>query len=231
MYNLIAILLSTLTLFPLAIAAPLNPTESAHLRITILNEDSHKQLRHTSSREPPVAKDSVPGPFLTPSDNCLDDVLITAFFPTTTPIPCPNTTPQYTSDGLFAKNAIPAATSSSAGVDFRKDIATPTVQGLGGSFGYPGSTFTNPTGEPIIVNENGPMGGLIAPATCPTTSFPSECYQYDSDWPDVDEWMSWACLTSTSRADMVESSLDSPDEADHVIAAIESVAKSAHIDP
>ena len=81
-------------------------------------------------------------------------------------------------------------------------------------------------------NEPQPSGGpTVASGKCPTAQLTPQCYRLASQFPSSNEWMSWECLVGNSRPDMVGSSNDGPDEADAIIAAVESVAQAAGIDP
>ncbi|KAL8692073.1 MAG: hypothetical protein Q9218_002832 [Villophora microphyllina] len=66
---------------------------------------------------------------------------------------------------------------------------------------------------------------------CPATASAQKCYRTASEFPPTSQWMSLTCLINHSRPDMVGSSNDGPDEADALIAAVQSVAQSAGIDP
>ncbi|KAL8997311.1 MAG: hypothetical protein Q9169_003403 [Polycauliona sp. 2 TL-2023] len=72
-----------------------------------------------------------------------------------------------------------------------------------------------------------PTGSANAPAGGGSI----QCYRLASDFPASSEWVSLQTLIDTSRPDMVGSSNDGPDEADAAIAAVQSVANSAGIDP
>ncbi|KAL8864441.1 MAG: hypothetical protein Q9174_007353, partial [Haloplaca sp. 1 TL-2023] len=86
--------------------------------------------------------------------------------------------------------------------------------------------------NPLPSNGPQPSGGPTASSgECPTAELTPQCYQLASQFPSPNEWMSWECLVSNSRTAMVGSSNDGPDEADAAIAAIESVAQTAGIDP
>ncbi|KAL8713218.1 MAG: hypothetical protein Q9220_002739 [cf. Caloplaca sp. 1 TL-2023] len=76
-----------------------------------------------------------------------------------------------------------------------------------------------------------PTGTSTGTGICPSTSSAPKCYRLDSDFPPVSQWMSIQCLINHSRPDMVGSSNDGPTEADLAIAAVQSQASIAGVDP
>lgn len=97
-------------------------------------------------------------------------------------------------------------------------------------------SVTNGGGQFFVQTTTGGGAQATAGATgtgnCPTTSTGTpKCYRYDSDFPPESEWMSLDCMISHGRSDMVTFSNDGPDEADNAIAAVQSVAGKAGIDP
>ncbi|KAL8948807.1 MAG: hypothetical protein Q9222_005036 [Ikaeria aurantiellina] len=94
-------------------------------------------------------------------------------------------------------------------------------------------TTTGPTATDTDTATGGtqPTGTSTSTGDCPMTSSAPKCYQLNSDFPPVSQWMSIQCLINHSRPDMVGSSNDGPNEADLAIAAVQSQASIAGIDP
>ncbi|KAI4283125.1 MAG: hypothetical protein L6R38_002389 [Xanthoria sp. 2 TBL-2021] len=74
-------------------------------------------------------------------------------------------------------------------------------------------------------------GSTAGPSNVPPGTGSLQCYRLASEFPPSSQWVSLQTLIDTSRPDMIGSSNDGPDEADAVIAAVQSVSESAGIDP
>ncbi|KAI4251178.1 MAG: hypothetical protein LQ352_005015 [Teloschistes flavicans] len=116
---------------------------------------------------------------------------------------------------------------------------TATYGGQTNTYGDSQPTTTDYDNQPTITDHSGTGSRVAAPSGeatgtgggCPTTSSAPKCYRTAAEFPPTSQWMSLSCLINHSRPDMVGSSNDGPDEADDVIAAVQSVAQSADIDP
>ncbi|KAI4205941.1 MAG: hypothetical protein LQ350_000126 [Teloschistes chrysophthalmus] len=139
--------------------------------------------------------------------------------------PPPIVTPQSNTGGLFyAQTTMPTTTT--------------TYGGQTSSFGDNQPTTTDYDDQPTTTSYSGSGNRVAVPSSeatgaggwCPTTSSAAKCYRTAAEFPPTSQWMSLDCLINHSRPDMVGSSNDGPDEADDVIAAVQSVAQSAGID-